>query len=169
MHGTGVRNVGGAGKISRKRVRVLQGRERGGTEGRREGGGTEGQRRRVTRERIRFSRERAWRAVTPPARIANLSKKKHSGVSILHSHSSSESSYDDDSYSGIRFSLMLEILYATGIRVSELVSLKVSNISEDFCSCQKVMRTVLFQLINVACAFINAALNKGSWYRPRLD
>jgi integrase/recombinase XerD len=40
-------------------------------------------------------------------------------------------SYDDKSFKGLRLSLMLEILYATGIRVTELVSLKIGNISDD--------------------------------------
>jgi len=39
--------------------------------------------------------------------------------------------YDDKSFKGLRVSLMLEILYATGIRVTELVSLKIGNISDD--------------------------------------
>ena len=41
-------------------------------------------------------------------------------------------SYNDSTYKGIRLSLMLEMLYATGIRISELVSLKVGNISDDY-------------------------------------
>ena len=41
-------------------------------------------------------------------------------------------SYEDNTVKGIRLSLMLEILYATGIRVTELVSLKVGNIADDF-------------------------------------
>ncbi|MEE2694723.1 MAG: tyrosine recombinase [Pseudomonadota bacterium] len=39
--------------------------------------------------------------------------------------------HDDKSFKGLRVSLMLEILYATGIRVTELVSLKIGNISDD--------------------------------------
>ena len=41
-------------------------------------------------------------------------------------------SYKDPSEKGLRLSLMLEILYATGIRISELVSLKIGNISDDY-------------------------------------
>ena len=41
-------------------------------------------------------------------------------------------SYNDSTDKGIRFSLMLEMLYATGIRISELVSLKLGDISEDY-------------------------------------
>ena len=40
-------------------------------------------------------------------------------------------SYNDSTEKGIRFSLMLEMLYATGIRISELVSLKLADISDD--------------------------------------
>ncbi|MEE2695217.1 MAG: site-specific tyrosine recombinase/integron integrase [Pseudomonadota bacterium] len=36
--------------------------------------------------------------------------------------------YKDKSHKGLRLSLILEILYATGIRISELVSLKLGNI-----------------------------------------
>ena len=42
-----------------------------------------------------------------------------------------EISYKDESFKGRRFSVMLEILYATGIRISELVSLKVGDLSDD--------------------------------------
>ena len=41
-------------------------------------------------------------------------------------------SYNDSTDKGIRLSLMLEMLYATGIRISELVSLKVGDISDDY-------------------------------------
>ena len=40
-------------------------------------------------------------------------------------------SYEDKSHKGIRFSLLIEILYTTGIRVSELVSIRLGNIHED--------------------------------------
>ncbi len=40
-------------------------------------------------------------------------------------------SYEDNTFKGKRFSLMLEILYATGIRISELVSLKFGDIADD--------------------------------------
>ena len=41
-------------------------------------------------------------------------------------------SYNDSTEKGIRLSLMLEMLYATGIRISELVSLKLGDISDDY-------------------------------------
>ena len=41
-------------------------------------------------------------------------------------------SYKDSTEKGLRLSLMLETLYATGIRISELVSLKIGNISDDY-------------------------------------
>ena len=41
-------------------------------------------------------------------------------------------SHRDTSEKGLRLSLMLEILYATGIRISELVSLKIGDISDDY-------------------------------------
>jgi integrase/recombinase XerD len=43
-----------------------------------------------------------------------------------------DSSYNDKSTKGIRLSLMLEIMYATGIRVSELVSIKIGDLADDF-------------------------------------
>ena len=43
-----------------------------------------------------------------------------------------DSSYKDKSPRGIRLSVMLEIMYVTGIRVSELVSLKVSSFKDDY-------------------------------------
>ncbi len=43
-------------------------------------------------------------------------------------------SYKDSSNYGLRFISMIEIMYATGIRVSELVELKVSSLKEDFSS-----------------------------------
>ena len=42
-----------------------------------------------------------------------------------------EKSYKDNSIKGKRLSLMLEILYSTGMRVSELVQLRISSIQDD--------------------------------------
>ncbi len=39
-----------------------------------------------------------------------------------------DKTYEDETPKGLRFSLLLEILYSTGIRVSELVTLKLSSI-----------------------------------------
>ena len=45
-----------------------------------------------------------------------------------------DATYQDSSFQGIRTSLMVEVLYATGMRVSELVSLKISAFKDDFSS-----------------------------------
>ena len=45
-----------------------------------------------------------------------------------------ERTYNDSSFKGLRMSVMMEILYATGIRISELVEIKNGDISEDFSS-----------------------------------
>ena len=42
--------------------------------------------------------------------------------------------YQDLSHKGVRLSTMLEILYATGIRISELVKIKKADINEDLSS-----------------------------------
>ena len=45
-----------------------------------------------------------------------------------------DEAYKDKSAKGIRFITMMEIMYATGIRVSELVGLKIASLKEDFSS-----------------------------------
>ena len=42
-----------------------------------------------------------------------------------------EKSHENKSFRGQRLSLMIELLYATGVRVSEMVSLKLGDINED--------------------------------------
>ncbi len=43
-------------------------------------------------------------------------------------------SYEDKSFKGLRTTLLIEILYATGIRVSELVGISLGDISDNFSS-----------------------------------
>ena len=45
-----------------------------------------------------------------------------------------ERTYNDSSFKGLRMSVMMEILYATGIRISELVEIKNGDLGEDFSS-----------------------------------
>jgi integrase/recombinase XerD len=45
-----------------------------------------------------------------------------------------EKSYEDKSLKGLRRTLLIEILYATGIRVSELVNIKLGDISDNYSS-----------------------------------
>ena len=42
-----------------------------------------------------------------------------------------EKSHENKSFKGLRLTLMVELLYATGVRVSEMVSLKLGDINED--------------------------------------
>jgi len=45
-----------------------------------------------------------------------------------------EKTYHNSSFKGLRMSVMMEILYATGIRISELVKIKNGDLSEDLSS-----------------------------------
>ena len=45
-----------------------------------------------------------------------------------------EKSYEDQSFKGLRRTLLIEILYATGIRVSELVSIRLGDITDNYSS-----------------------------------
>tara|TARA_X000001036_G_scaffold246405_1_gene229714 strand:- start:270 stop:1190 length:921 start_codon:yes stop_codon:yes gene_type:complete len=45
-----------------------------------------------------------------------------------------QKSYENKSFKGLRTTLLIEILYATGIRVSELVSIKLGDIKDDYSS-----------------------------------
>ena len=45
-----------------------------------------------------------------------------------------EKSYEDQSFKGLRRTLLIEILYATGIRVSELVSIGLGDITDNYSS-----------------------------------
>ena len=45
-----------------------------------------------------------------------------------------DKSYEDQSFKGLRTTLLIEILYATGLRVSELVSIRFGDISDDYSS-----------------------------------
>ena len=45
-----------------------------------------------------------------------------------------EKSYEDHSFRGLRRTLLIEILYATGIRVSELVSIRHGDITDNYSS-----------------------------------
>ena len=45
-----------------------------------------------------------------------------------------DKTYKDFSYKGLRMSTMLEILYATGVRISELIKIKKGDINDDLSS-----------------------------------
>ena len=45
-----------------------------------------------------------------------------------------DKTYKDSSYKGLRMSTMLEILYATGVRISELIKIKKGDINDDLSS-----------------------------------
>ena len=61
-----------------------------------------------------------------------LEKKIPRILSVKQVNDLIDESYIDKSDHGIRLSLMLELLYSTGLRVSELVELKLSSIGDDF-------------------------------------
>ena len=63
-----------------------------------------------------------------------LPKKIPRFLSELEINSLIEKSYEDQSFKGLRTTLLIEILYATGIRVSELVSIKLGDISDNYSS-----------------------------------
>lgn len=63
-----------------------------------------------------------------------LEKKLPSVLSESEINMIFDEAYKDKSAKGIRFITMMEIMYATGIRVSELVGLKIASLKEDFSS-----------------------------------
>ena len=63
-----------------------------------------------------------------------LEKKLPSVLSESEINMIFDEAYKDKSARGIRFITMMEIMYATGIRVSELVGLKIASLKEDFSS-----------------------------------
>ncbi len=63
-----------------------------------------------------------------------LPKKIPKFLTELEVNNLIEKSYMDLSFKGLRTTLLIEILYATGIRVSELVSISLGDISDDYSS-----------------------------------
>ena len=62
-----------------------------------------------------------------PKKIPNFLSESEINILI-------EKSYDDKSLKGLRRTVLIEILYATGIRVSELVNIKLGDISDNYSS-----------------------------------
>ena len=67
-----------------------------------------------------------------------------------------------DSVKGIRDKAMLELLYATGIRVSELISLKLDNVNMEmsYIQCESSRKTRIIPFNNEAKRALNAYLKK---------
>ena len=63
-----------------------------------------------------------------------LPKKIPKFLSELEVNRLIEKSYEDQSFKGLRTTLLIEILYATGIRVSELVGISLGDISDNYSS-----------------------------------
>ena len=63
-----------------------------------------------------------------------LPKKIPKFLSELEVNNLIKKSYEDKSFKGLRTTLLIEILYATGIRVSELVGISLGDISDNYSS-----------------------------------